>query len=49
MEGKCESCKQVTDDIIIALIDNKTFERRILCKGCLAMYRQTKMEVTNGN
>jgi hypothetical protein len=31
MKGKCEDCKQVKDDIIIALIDNKTFERLILC------------------
>ena len=49
MKGKCEDCKQVTEDFIVALIDDKTFERRILCKGCLATYRQTKSEVTNGN
>jgi len=45
MKGTCEDCKQ-RDDIIIALIDNKTFERRILCKRCLATYRQSKMEVS---
>lgn len=42
MKGRCEDCKKVRDDIIIALIDNKTYKRRILCKGCLAMYRQSK-------
>ena len=49
MKGKCEECKEVRKDIIVALIDNKTFERRILCKPCLAEYRQSKSEVTNGN
>ena len=44
MKGKCEDCKEARTDIIVALMDSKTYERRILCKGCLAKYRQPNLK-----